>query len=97
MLRYSQSEIESLVRQIDTEAKMAGLLPNGHHVYYSAGNPTNGISAEVYVFDGDSGTRVHGYGDFLPEFTYRQGKTEQYKVLTATLLVFHAFRRQRKA
>jgi hypothetical protein len=44
---------------------------------------------------GPEGNYVHGYDRFIPEFTYKTGRTEQARLLTAALNVFYALRLQR--
>jgi len=92
--RYNRSDLESAVRQLDVEAKLAGLLPMDHRLGYAAGNQSNGISAQIWTFDAD-GKPVHG-SYFVPEFTYKTGRTEQYKRIEAALNVFFAMRRMRE-
>lgn len=96
MARYTRKEVEGIVRMLDVEAKMAGLLPMDHRLGYAAGNLTNGISAQVWTFDAD-GKPVHNFYRFVPEFNYKQGPTEQARLLEAALNVFFALRMQREA
>lgn len=94
--RYSATEVRSIVDHIKTEAKMAGLIPMDAFMSYHPGNSANGISGHIDCFrqdeDGYHMIRV----DFLPEFTYKQSKTDHAKLLDATLRVFFALRRMRE-
>lgn len=94
-MRYSQSEVRSIVSQLDVEAKMSGLLPMDHKLVYNAGNISNGISATVMV-KGPEGNYVHGYDQFIPVFTYKTGPTEQARLLEAAMNVFFALRWQKE-
>lgn len=93
--RYTKAEVEGIVKQLDVEAKMAGILPLDHGLVYNSGNIQNGISATVMV-KGPDGNYVHGYDRFIPEFTYKTGRTEQARLLAAALNVFYVFRLQRE-
>lgn len=95
-MRYSKSEVRGIVSQLDTEAKMAGLLPMDHKLTYNAGNVTNGISATVMVLGPDN-NYVHGYDRFIPVFTYKTGPTEQARLLEAAMNVFYALRMQQES
>lgn len=95
MSRYTKADVRSIVSQLDIEAKTAGLLPFDHKLVYNAGNTSQGISATVMV-QGTEGNYVHGYDRFIPEFTYKMGPTEQYRLLGAALNVLYALRIQRE-
>ena len=95
MSRYTRSDLESITAQLDMEAKEAGLLPYDHKLVYNLGNISNGISATVMV-KGPDGNYVHGYDRFIPEFFYKTGMKDQYRLLGAALNVFHALRIQRE-
>jgi len=92
--RYSKNDVRSIVSQLDIEAKQAGLLPHDHKLVYNAGSTSNGISATVMV-QGPDGNYVHGYDRFIPEFNYKLTTTDQYRLLSAAVNVFYAFRIQR--
>lgn len=93
-MRYTKAEVEGIVKQLDVEAKMAGILPMDHGLVYNSGNVQNGISATVMV-KGPDGNYVHGFDRFIPEFTYKTGRTEQARLLAAALNVFYVLRLQR--
>lgn len=97
MSRYSRTEVESIVKQITVEAKQAGLIPSDAWMAYHPGNSSQGISGYVDCMredaDGYHPVRV----DFIPEFTYKQSKTDHAKLLDATLRVLFAMRRLREA
>lgn len=94
--RYSAQEVRNIVEHIKIEAKMAGLIPMDAYMSYHPGNAANGISGHIDVFredeDGYHTIRV----DFLPQFTYKQSKTDHGKLLDAALNVFFAMRRIRE-
>lgn len=101
---YSRAEVESIVKQIEVEAKEAGLIPLDSNLVYSAGNASNGISGTVMCYAtvrGETGNPrrefIRDADDFLPVFTYKMTKNDQARVLNATLRVFHTFRKQREA
>lgn len=96
MTVYTRSDLESITSQLDVEAKQAGLLPTDHKLVYNSGNISNGITATVMV-QGPDGNYVHGYDRFIPEFTYKTGRKDQYRLLEAALNVFYALRIQREA
>lgn len=95
MTRYTRSDLQNIVSQLDMEAKLAGLLPMDHRLGYAAGNQSNGISAQIWHFDAD-GKPVHG-SRFFPEFTYKTGMKEQAKLVEAALNVLFALRRLRES
>ena len=94
--RYSAEEVRNIVNHIKVEAMQAGLIPMDAYMSYPPGNAANGISGHIDVFRQDE----EGYHtvrvDFLPEFTYKQTKTDHAKLLDATLRVFFAMRRMRE-
>jgi hypothetical protein len=96
MTRYTNSDLVSVTNQLDVEAKQAGLLPLDHKLVYNGGNQSNGISATVMV-KGPDGNYVHGFDRFIPEFSYRTTRKQQYQLLEAALNVFYAMRIQREA
>lgn len=94
---YTRTEVESIVKQIAVEAQQAGLIPEGAFMSYHPGNTANGISGYIDCFtQDDDGYHLHRV-DFLPDFTYKQSKTDHAKLLNATLRVLHAMRRLREA
>lgn len=95
--RYSTKEVQSIVAQIDMEAKEAGLLPMDAKLIYSAGNSTYGITGAVEAVQKEANGHRHPIRvDFLPEFTYKMSKNDHARLLNATLRVFHSLRRQRE-
>jgi hypothetical protein len=94
-VRYSKSEVASIVQQIETEAKEAGLIPADSVLVYRNGNTSYVSSATVICFSSD-GERYREADSFIPEFNGKMGPTEQYRLLEATLRVFHSFRKQRQ-
>ena len=96
--RYSAPEVRNIVRMVEIEAKQAGLIPSDSYMSYHPGNATQGISGYVDCFsvNEDASYRMHRV-DFLPEFTYKQSKTDHAKLLDATLRVLFAMRRNREA
>ena len=96
MSRYTRSDLESIVSQLDVEAKQAGLLPMDYKLVYNKGNTSQGISATVMV-KGVSGNYVSGFDRFIPEFTYKTSMRDQYRLLAAALNVFYSFRIQQEA
>lgn len=92
---YTKAEVRRAVAELESEALQAGLLPEGHKLSYSSGNPSSGITATVMV-QGPDGNYVHGYDRFIPEFTYKTGPTAQYRLLTAAINVLYALRWQRE-
>ncbi len=96
--RYSAAEVRSIVRQIEIEAKQAGLIPADSYMSYHPGNATQGISGYVDCFSvNEDGSYRMNRIDFVPEFTYSQTKTDHAKLLDATLRVLFAIRRNREA
>lgn len=92
---YTKADVRKAVAELESEAKQAGLLPEGHSLSYNAGNPSNGITATVMV-QGPDGNYVHGYDRFIPEFTYKTGPTVQHRLITAAINVLYALRIQRE-
>lgn len=95
-VRYTKAEVAGIVAQLDVEAKMAGLLPMDHRLVYSGGSTTNGISATVMV-QGPENRYVHGFDRIIPQFNYKMGPTEQFRLLEAALNVLYALRLQRES
>jgi hypothetical protein len=95
--RYSAAEVRNIVRQIEVEAKQAGLIPAEAYMSYHPGNAANGISGytDCFTVEEDGGYKMHRV-DFMPEFTYKQSKTDHAKLLNATLRVLFAMRRLRE-
>lgn len=93
-MRYSKSEVRGIVNQLEVEAKLAGLLPMDHKLSYSAGNTSNGISAQIFTVNAEGQHVLRPL--FVPEFGYKTGPTEQAKLLGAALDVFFALRLQRE-
>lgn len=94
---YSANEVRSIVKQIETEAKQAGLIPADSFMAYSPGNSSNGISGWVDCNRKDDEGYHHIRLDFIPEFTYKMSKNDHARLLNATLKVFHALRRQQES
>lgn len=94
-VRYSKAEVESIVKQIEVEAKEAGVIPADSRLEYRAGNTNYVSSATVRCFNAD-GEFNREADSFIPEFNGKMGPTEQYRLLEATLRVFHSFRKQRQ-
>jgi len=95
--RYSSTEVRSILDQITIEAKQAGLIPMDTYVSYHPGNTANGISAVIDGFRQDEAGYHPVRLDFLPDFNYKQSKTDHAKLLTATLRVFFSLRRHAEA
>jgi hypothetical protein len=96
--RYSTAEVRSIVKQIEVDAKMAGLIPFESELVYSPGNAANGISGTVMcrsTAEDSNHTYIRDADDFLPEFTYKMTRTDHARLLEATLRVFYSFRKQR--
>jgi hypothetical protein len=96
MSRYSTAEVESIVKQIEVEAKQVGLIPMDAFVTYHPGSTSNGITAALDCFtQGEDGYKHHRM-DFLPEFTYKMTRTDHALLLRAALNVFQSLRRLRE-
>jgi len=93
-IRYTTKEILSLVREIENEAKQAGILLSDHKLVFKPGNASQGIAATIAVRDSGN-FHVPGYGQFLPNFNHKSGPAEQYRLLMAVLNVFYALRNVR--
>jgi hypothetical protein len=94
--RYSVREVESLVKHIEVEAKQAGLIPMAAFMAYHPGNSANGISGYIDCTVQDDAGYHPVRVDFLPDFNYKQSKTDHAKLLDATLRVFFSLRRKRE-
>ena len=98
--RYSADDVRSIVKQIETEAKLAGLIPAESGLYYTPGNSSYSITGTVMCHSTAEDSK-HQYireaDDFLPEFNYKMTRTDHGHLLSATLRVFHTFRKQREA
>lgn len=101
--RYSTEEVRGIVKQIDVEAKMAGLISMDCGLVYSPGNVSNGISGTVMCYRTihTENSRSHrefirDADDFLPEFTHKMTRTDHARLLSATLRVFYTFRKRRE-
>lgn len=96
MTRYSISDLTSVTNQLEVEAKQAGILPLDHKLVYNNGNQSNGISATVMV-KAENGVYTYPEYRFIPEFSYKTTRKQQYQLLEAALNVFYAMRIQREA
>lgn len=95
--RYSAAEVRNIVRQIEVEAKQVGLIPADAYMSYHPGNTSQGISGytDCFTVEEDGSYKMHRV-DFMPEFTYKQTKTDHAALLNASLRVLHALRRLRE-
>jgi hypothetical protein len=89
--RYTKAEVASIVKEIETEAIVSGLIPADHRLEYRAGNTSYHIATTIRVVDGEGGYTT-GLDRFIPAIPTTAGPTEQYRLLAATLAVFHALR-----
>lgn len=103
MARYSTEEVRNIVSLLETEAKLAGLIPEDSGLDYQPGNATNGISGTVMCYQRVEGVEGRSHREFiraadafLPEFNYKMTRTDHGRLLDAALNVFVAFRRQRE-
>jgi hypothetical protein len=84
MIRYTKTDVRKVVKLVEMEARALGLIAENHHISYSGGNPSNGISADLSVYAvNEDGHRNAVRVDFLPEFTYKSTAREQFKTLEA--------------
>lgn len=96
--RYSTEEVRSIVKQIETDAKMRGLIPMDAFMAYSPGNVSQGISGWVDCNrQREDGQYENIRLDFIPAFNYKQTKTDHARILEAVLMVFFAIRRHEEA
>lgn len=94
MTRYSTEEVRSIVKQIETDAKLRGLIPMDSIMAYSPGNVGQGISGWVDCHrQHEDGQYEHIRLDFIPAFNYKQTKTDHARILEAVLMTFFAIRR----
>lgn len=101
--RYSTEEVRSIVKSLEIEAKLAGMIPQDSGLDYQPGNVTNGISGTVMCYQRVEGVEGRSHREFirdadafLPEFNYKMTRTDHARLLTAALNVFFAFRRKKE-
>lgn len=96
MGRTTRKDMETLVKDIESDAKELGLLQPYEELVWSPGNVTNGYAPEVsvYIRQETGMNRDWNAGDFLPKFTHKDTATMAHAKLSATLRVLEAMVRK---
>jgi hypothetical protein len=89
--RYTLNDIRAAVRVLETTAKVVGVMPKEAYLSYGGGNPSNGVSATLYCYTvTESGGQEMVRVRFLPEFTHKSTRREQFKMIEAANNALHA-------
>lgn len=91
MPKIKLEDMETIVNVIGIYAADLELIPKNAIIEYGRGNASTGISATLTVVDLQTNkTRETVQESFLPTFTYKTTREQQYRELTATYKVLTA-------